>query len=167
MKTKRLALYSMLVVASLAFSYFETFIPTSALLPGFKLGLANLIILLLLSHDDIKGAFAVNATRIALASLLFGTPLSFLFSLLGGTLSTAIMFFAKRIKDVSYFGIGVLGGVAHNIGQLIMAVITFKTFSVLTLTPWLTLLGALCGTATGFIALLLTKNKHINKLFIK
>ena len=167
MKTKRLALYSMLVVVSLAFSYFETFIPTALLLPGFKLGLANLVVLLLIEYDDIKGAFAVNIVRIALASLLFGTPVSFLFSLFGGILSTAVMFFVKKAKNVSCFGVGVLGGATHNIGQLFAAAFVFKTISVLTLTPWLTLLGALCGAATGFITLLLIKNKHINKLFSK
>ncbi len=167
MKAKKLAKYAMLVCVGLAFSYFESFIPISAILPGLKLGLANLVVLLLLCANDIKGTFAVNIVRICISSLLFGTPLSFMFSLFGGLLSTAVMALAKKIKNVSAFGIGVLGGAAHNIGQLAAAALTFKTLTVFTLLPWLTLLGGVCGALTGFTTLLLIKNKHVNKLFIR
>lgn len=165
MKTKRLALWAILVTVGLAFSYFESFIPLSAIAPGLKLGLANLVVLLLLNSGDIKGAYAVNTIRVCIASLLFGTPMSFAFSITGALLSTTAMALVSKAKNVSPFGAGILGGAVHNIGQLIMAAAVFKTFSVFSLVPWLTLIGAACGALTGFTVLLLIKNKHINNLF--
>ncbi len=165
MKAKKLTLYALLAVLGMAFSYLESFIPLSLIVPGLKLGLANGIVLLLLGARDIKGAFTVNIVRICLSSLLFGTPMSFLFSLIGGVLSTVAMIPAVKIPKTSLVSAGVIGGATHNLGQAVAACLTFGTASVLTLAPTLCLMGAVCGLLTGIVSNLLINNKHIHKLF--
>ena len=164
MKTKKTVIYALLAVLSLALSYLESFIPLDFIVPGVKLGLANTISLLLAYNGKTKGAFAVNITRIVLASLLFGTPMSAYFSLVGGVLSLIAVALLCKTDKVSAFGASIVGGTLHNIGQLLAAATVFKTLNVAYYLPFLILCGAVCGALTGYVCLLLMKNKHINKL---
>lgn len=164
MRTKKTVIYALLAVLSLALSYLETFIPLDFLVPGVKLGLGNTVALLLAYSGKIKGAFAVNITRILLCGLLFGTPVSLLFSLTGGIMSLIVTALISKCKKISVFGAGITGGTVHNTGQLLAAAVVFKTFNVAYYLPFLMLCGALCGAFTGLVCVLLLKNKHINKL---
>lgn len=164
MKTKKTVLYALLATLCLALSYLESFIPLDFIVPGVKLGLANTVSLLLAYHGKIKGAFAVNITRVLLSNLLFGTPMSAYFSLVGGVLSLMAVSLLCKTDKVSVFGASIIGGTVHNVGQLLAAATVFKTLSVTYYLPFLVLFGAVCGALTGFTALLLMKNKHINKL---
>ncbi len=164
MKTKKLTIYAMLLCIGLALSFLESLIPFS-FLPGVKLGLANLVVLLLLNQKDIKGSFAVNITRVTLVSILFGTPISFVFSLFGALLSITCMTLVLKINGVSLFGASVVGGTAHNLGQLIACTIIFKSLSVLHLSAYLLLFGAISGALGGIIVKILLNNSYIHKLF--
>ncbi len=164
MTTKKLTLYSLLVCIGLALSFLESIIALP-LLPGVKLGLANLVVLLLLNQKDLKGAFTINLIRVTLAAVLFGTPISFLFSLFGAVLSITLMALVLKLDGVSLFGASVVGGTAHNLGQLIACAIVFKNLSVLQLSAYLLLLGAVSGALGGIIVKLLLKNEFIHKLF--
>ena len=146
---RRVAVCAVLCATSLLFSYLETFIPMP--IPGMKIGLANLIPLLLLPTVGIPAAAAVSLTRIALSALLFGSPVSFLYSLAGGIVSFAVMVFAFKFRFFGLTGISVLGGVAHNLGQIAVAVFALGTARILTLLPWLLLSGTVAGLAVGLL----------------
>ena len=146
---RRVALSAVLCALSLLFSYLETFIPMPV--PGMKIGLANLIPLILLPTVGIPAAAAVSLSRIALSALLFGSPVSFLYSLAGGVVSFIVMVLAFRFRLFGLPGISILGGVAHNLGQIAVAVFALGTARILSLLPWLLLSGTVAGLAVGLL----------------
>ena len=116
-----LAAGAILTTLSLIFSYVEALFPLSLAVPGIKLGLANIVVVLALYTAGKRTAFLVNLLRILLAGLLFGNAFSILYSLAGGLLSFAAMCLLKRTGWFSILGISMAGGVFHNLGQLTVA----------------------------------------------
>lgn len=149
---RRVAVSAVLCALSLLFSYLESFIPMP--IPGMKIGLANLIPLLLLPSLGAPTAACVSLLRIGLSALLFGSPVSFLYSLAGGVVSFAVMALVFRLRFFGLTGVSVLGGVCHNLGQIVVAILALGTRRVLVLTPWLILAGAVAGLAVGLLAVL-------------
>lgn len=146
-KTTVLALFTTL---SLAIYAIESAIPPLVPIPGFKLGLANIITLILLRNAFAKDAFLVLIARILLSTLLFGQALSLLYSLAGGILSLLLMTLAAKLLQKKLFVLtGALGGLAHNTGQLAMALIVTSTPGVAAYLPFLVLSGILTGLFTG------------------
>ncbi|MBR4336553.1 MAG: Gx transporter family protein [Clostridia bacterium] len=157
---RRVALSAVLCALSLLFSYLESFIPMP--IPGMKIGLANLIPLLLLPSLGAPTAACVSLLRIGLSALLFGSPVSFLYSLAGGVVSFAVMALVFRLRFFGLTGVSVLGGVSHNLGQIVVAILALGTRRVLVLTPWLILAGAVAGLAVGLLgAYLLPRLKNV------
>ena len=150
---RRVAVSAVLCALSLLFSYLESFIPMP--IPGMKIGLANLIPLLLLPSLGAPTAACVSLIRIGLAALLFGSPVSFLYSLAGGVVSFAVMALVFRLGFLGLAGISVLGGVSHNLGQIAVAILALGTRRVLVLSPWLILSGTVAGLAVGLLAVLI------------
>ena len=146
---RRVAVSATLCAVSLLFSYLETFIPMP--IPGMKIGLANLITLLLLPTLGVPAAAAVSFSRIALSALLFGSPVSFLYSLAGGAVSFAVTALLFRLRFFGLAGISVLGGVAHNLGQIAVAIFALGTARILALLPWLLLSGVVAGLVVGLL----------------
>lgn len=160
---RRVALSAVLCALSLLFSYLETFIPMPV--PGMKIGLANLIPLLLLPTVGIPYAACVSLLRITLASLLFGSPVSFLYSLAGGVVSFAVTVIAFRFRFFGLPGISILGGVSHNVGQILVAIFALGTARIAVLLPWLLLSGCVAGLAVGLLAaLILPRMRHAGVL---
>ncbi len=160
--TKKLALYALLVAICLIVGYLENVLSITliTMAPGIKIGLSNAVALLLIYKGDIKGAWLINISRIALSALLFGSPISFLFSLSGGITSTAVTSLLSRVKCVSCVGASIAGGVVHNVFQLVAA-IAFVGIGVMYYVPVLIALGAVCGAFCGFLALQMSKLKII------
>lgn len=149
-KLTALALYTTL---SLAIYTVESAIPPLIPLPGVKLGLANIITLILLQHYSAKDAFMVLIARLLLSALLFGQVLSLLYSLAGGLLSFAVMYTSNRLLQKSFsFLTGALGGLFHNLGQLLTAFAVTATSGVFTYSPYLAVSGILTGLFTGLCA---------------
>ena len=146
---RRVAVSAVLCALSLLFSYLETYIPMP--IPGMKIGLANLIPLLLLPSLGAPTAACVSLLRIGLSALLFGSPVSFLYSLAGGVVSFAVMALVFRLGFFGLAGVSVLGGVSHNLGQIVVAILALGTHRVLVLLPWLLLSGAVAGLAVGLL----------------
>lgn len=146
---RRVALCAVLCAVSLLFSYLETFVPMPV--PGMKIGLANLIPLLLLTTVGIPDAACVSLLRISLAALLFGSPFSFLYSLAGGVVSFAVTVVAFKFRFFGLPGISILGGVSHNCGQMLVAIIALGTARITVLLPWLLLSGTVAGLAVGLL----------------
>lgn len=158
---KRLTLYALLVAVCMIIGYLESLLSITLVViaPGVKLGLSNAVALTLIYKGDIRGAWAVNVTRICLSALLFGSPISFLLSLSGGVASTLVITILSKIKSVSVIGGSIAGGVTHNIFQLIAATI-FTGARVMYYLPILLGFGAVCGAFCGVMAqLVLSKSK--------
>lgn len=153
MKLKRLTTLSLYVTLSLAVYAAESAIPPLVPIPGIKLGLSNIVTLILLRRFSLRETALVLAARILLSTLLFGQLLSFLYSLAGGFLSLMAMYTACRLllKKKLYLT-GAVGGLTHNMGQLLTAFFLTAVPGVFSYLPFLVLSGILTGLFTGFAA---------------
>ena len=120
--TKRLVLLAMLTAVAMILSYVESLLPSVGI-PGVKMGLANIAVIFALFRFGWKEAAALSLVRVVLVSLLFGSVGAMLYSLAGAVLSLAVMALLRRIDRFSTVGISVAGGVAHNAGQILMAML--------------------------------------------
>ena len=150
-KARRVALYGMLTALAFILSYVESLVPVTVGIPGVKLGLANLVVLIALYTLDLKGAFVISVVRIVLSGLTFGGLFSMLYSLAGGLLSFAVMAILSRKKVFGTVGVSVCGGVAHNIGQLLVAMAVLETESVWYYFPVLLISGSVAGVLIGLL----------------
>lgn len=126
-KTKRLALYGILTALALILSYIESQIPAFFAVPGMKLGLTNVLVLIALYCMDTKSAVLINFVRIFLVSILFGNMLSLAYSLAGGMLSALVMILLKKTGKFSMLTVSIAGGVSHNVGQILTAMVLLQT----------------------------------------
>ena len=143
----------MMTALALIFSYVETFIPINALIPipGVKLGLANIVVLVALYTMKFGDALAIAVIRIFLSGLLFGNPMTIAYSFVGGMMSLFIMWFLKKTK-LSVIGVSMVGGICHNIGQLLVAVVLTSTVRLAYYLPVLLISGLITGLLMGIVA---------------
>jgi heptaprenyl diphosphate synthase len=151
-KLRRMTLSALLCAVALMLSYIEALLPFDFGIPGMKLGLANLATVLLLYLLGIPYAALVSLARILLSSFLFGNPVSLLYSLAGGVFSFVGMMLLKRIPAMGIPGVSVAGGVLHNVGQILIACLTFKTLRLSYYLPVLTVTGIITGLLIGILA---------------
>lgn len=151
MKSK-VAYFGVFTALALIFSYIESMIPFQIGIPGVKLGLANLIIVIALYKMSLKEAYLLSVTRVVLSGLLFGSMFCILYSLAGGLLSLTVMAVLKRTEGFSVLGISIAGGVSHNIGQLVIAMFVVQTFNVSYYIPVLLVAGLVTGLVIGIAA---------------
>lgn len=155
-KTKRLVLLAMLTAVAMILSYVESLLPSVGI-PGVKMGLANIAVIFALFRFGWKEAAALSLVRVVLVSLLFGSFGAMLYSLAGAVLSLAVMALLRRIDRFSTVGISVAGGVAHNAGQILMAMLILQTKQLLGYLPVLAVSGIAGGVLTGLAAALLIR----------
>ncbi len=155
-KTKRLVLLAMLTAVAMILSYVESLLPSVGI-PGVKMGLANIAVIFALFRFGWKEAAALSLVRVVLVSLLFGSVSAMLYSLAGAVLSLAVMALLRRIDRFSTVGISVAGGVAHNAGQILMAMLILQTKQLLGYLPVLAVSGIAGGVLTGLAAALLIR----------
>ena len=153
--SKRVALGGVLVALAFVFGYIEFLLPLPVGIPGMKLGLANLVVLLCLYTMGIPMAALVSLIRILLATFMFGSVSGMLYSLAGAVLSFVVMWPVSRCRSVSPIGVSILGGVMHNVGQLIVAFLLLGTAGVLYYVLPLLLAGAVAGFLIGTVTKLL------------
>lgn len=155
---KKTAYLGMLTALAFVFSYIEFLLPINLGVPGVKLGLANLVVIVALYTMNVRWAFTLSLVRILLTGLTFGNPASMIYSLAGGILSLVIMIIAKKWKIFSVTGVSILGGVFHNIGQIVVAILVVETASLLYYLPVLILSGTIAGVLIGVLASILIRN---------
>ena len=153
-KAKNAAFFGMMIALAFTLSYLESLLPFHFGVPGVKLGLANLVVVVALYIKNEKTALPVAVIRILLAGLTFGNTFSLLYSLSGGLLSFGVMCLAKRTK-LSVVGVSTAGGVAHNIGQIIVAAVVMGTAKIAYYLPVLLIAGTVTGVLIGIIAKLI------------
>lgn len=143
------------LAVALILSYVESLIPITFGIPGIKLGLPNLIVVLLLfgQRYDAKEALLVNGMRIVLSGFLFSNLYAILYALAGAVFSFVAMLIGKRFRCFSVIGVSVLGGVFHNIGQAVIAMLVVETFAVSYYIPFLIVAGTITGALLGLIVM--------------
>ena len=148
-KKNRAAVFGVFTALALIFSYVELLIPINFGIPGAKLGLANLVIVIVLYKTDWKEALLLSVVRIILAGFLFGNLFGILYSLAGGILSLAVMTLLKKTGAFSVIGVSMAGGGSHNVGQLIIAMLVVETYALGYYLPVLLITGLITGTLIG------------------
>ena len=146
MKNK-VAVFGVFTSLALILSYVELLIPINFGIPGMKLGLANLLVVILLYKGCPRDALLLSVIRILLSGLIFGNMFSIFYSLGGGLLSLAVMVFLKKTGQ---FSIG--GGASHNVGQLLVAMFVVQTYQVGYYLPVLLIAGVITGAVIGILS---------------
>ena len=144
MKNK-VAVFGVFTSLALILSYVELLIPINFGIPGMKLGLANLLVVILLYKGCPRDALLLSVIRILLSGLIFGNMFSIFYSLGGGLLSLAVMVFLKKTGQFTVAGISIGGGASHNVGQLLVAMFVVQTYQVGYYLPVLLIAGVITG----------------------
>jgi len=156
MKSKKVVLYGLLIALAFILSYIESIIPIPVPIPGIKIGLANLVVITALYLMGPKQAFVLSMIRIVLVGFTFGNLSTMLFSFAGGLLSWSLMVLARKIKGLSITGVSILGGVGHNIGQILVAMFVVNSSSLIYYLPFLIISGLVAGTVIGMVGAIIT-----------
>lgn len=157
MKSKRIAIYGMLIALAFILSYIESMIPIPIPIPGIKIGLANLVVLVGLITMGAKEAFVLSMIRIILVGFTFGNLSTMMFSVAGGILSWLLMASFRKSKRFGITGISVIGGVSHNIGQILAAMWVVDSTALLYYLPFLLVSGAIMGVMIGLVSSIVIK----------
>lgn len=152
MQSKRIAYYGLFASLAILMGYVEMLIPMPLLVPGMKLGLANVIIVIVLYFMDAKAAFFISFVRVLLSGLLFAGFAGLLYSLSGAVLSFCIMTLMKKTNQFSIIGVSIGGGVFHNIGQIIVATLVVENLKLMYYLPFLLFFGVATGAVIGIVA---------------
>jgi heptaprenyl diphosphate synthase len=152
MKKQNIAYFGVFVALAIIFSYVESLVPINLGIPGTKLGLANLVIVIALYLLGTKEAFLLSIIRIILVGFLFGNMFGILYSLAGAILSLLGMWLCKITNKFSIVGVSVMGGVLHNVGQFIVAMLVMETVSLIYYFPFLLVIGTITGLIIGLLA---------------
>ena len=157
MKAKNIAAFGVYVALAMIFSYIELQIPPLVAIPGIKLGLPNVVIIIALYKFGWKEAILINILRVLLVSVLFGTVLSLLYSVAGAILSLFVMIILKKSKIFSTVLVSVFGAISHNIGQITVAIFVLETSELLYYLPVLLITGTISGLLLGLIGATVVK----------
>ena len=150
-KTFYVSFLSVGLAVGMIFSYVETLLPLNLIFPGFKLGLANTVTLLLLRRFGFREALLVNLARILLSSLLFGNAMSLVFSLAGGVIALILEWIMLKFSVFGILGVSSAGGAIHNLAQTVAAALILSTAGIMKLSPILLLLGGFTGILCGIV----------------
>ncbi len=149
--SKKISAIAVFTSLALIFGYIEAVIPLNFGIPGVKLGLANIVTVTALYYFGVKEAVGISLIRVLLIGLLFGNAMSLIYSLSGAAFSLAVMILCKKLK-LSTIGVSAMGGVFHNIGQLIAAAVMLNTSALLYYYPVLFISGLVTGIVIGVVS---------------
>lgn len=151
--TKELTILAFFTTLALGLYWVESLLPTLVPIPGIKLGLANIITLIILKNFSLREAFPVLLMRILIATFLFGQFVSLFYSLAGGICCLLAMALLLRLLQGHFlFLTSIFGALFHNLGQLLVAFILTQSLAVLTYLPFFILSGVVTGLFTGLCA---------------
>ncbi len=157
-RVKKVAYMGLMAALALILSYVESlFPPIFAAVPGIKVGLPNIVIIFVLYRFGFKEAAAVSLVRLTAVALLFGSVITLAYSLAGAVLSLTLMALCKRFNIFTTVGVSVVGGVSHNLGQIIVAMLIMETAQIGYYMIVLAVTGTLAGVFIGLAGSLLLK----------
>lgn len=154
LSVKRMTVYGLLIALAFVLSYLESLIPMAALgivVPGIKIGLANIVVMVGLYTLGARDALILSLVRILLVSFTFGNTVSMLYSLGGGVLSYAVMVLLKKAKVFTMITVSIAGGIFHNVGQILMAMLVLENAGVAAYLPVLFVSGTITGLLIGLL----------------
>ena len=158
MKTSKMTFLGLFTAVAMILSFVETLLPPlTTALPGIKMGLPNIAIMFILYRVGWKEATVVSIVRVILVSLLFGSIMSMVYSLGGAILSLLIMTLMQKLTSFNRVSISVVGGVCHNIGQILVAWAVTGTAQIVYYLPVLLISGCAAGILVGLVAGMLEK----------
>lgn len=161
---RKLVLFSVLIAQAMILSFIERFIPLPIAIPGAKLGLANIVTLIVLYKFGFKAAFGMLVGRIFLTSFLFGNFAMMLYSLAGGLMALFAMQLSKNF--FSMIGVSIFGAIMHNVGQVTVAALIIENLNMAYYLPILLIIAIPTGIFIGITGNYLLKAlKHINYKF--
>ncbi len=155
MKSKSVALPGVCAAMAMILSYVESFIPSPVY--GVKIGLPNIVIVYLLYKVGASKAAAVSLVRVLLTAFLFGSVMSLWYSLAGAAFSLLVMTLLKKMKLFSTVGVSVVGGVAHNMAQVTVAVLVTGVGAIAYYLPALVVGGIAAGVIIGIAGAIVIK----------
>lgn len=165
MKTKKIVSLALFTALALILSLIESAFPPLAPIPGIKLGLANIITLVVLLNYTGRDAFLVLLVRVILSSLFTGQAVYFLYSLSGALLCFAAMWLVNKLLQKHFvFLTSIVGSIFHNTGQVLMAILLTKTLGIAAYLPILLVSGILTGLFTGLCAFY--SQKYLSSFFV-
>ena len=164
-KTKRVAFLGVLTSVALVLSYIEAILPPIwAAVPGIKMGFPNIVIIFLLYRFGVKEAAIVSVIRLFIVALLFGNVMTLAYSFAGAALSLMLMALCKKINKVSVIGTSIVGGVSHNLGQILVAIVLFDTVQIGYYMAVLAVTGTIAGVFIGLAGALLLRRLEKYKI---
>ena len=156
--SRKLAYLGLCTAVALILAYVEVLLPPLyTAVPGIKLGLPNIAIIFVLYRYGVRYAAAVSFVRMAVVALLFGNPMTFVYSLAGAALSLLVMSLLRRLDFLSIVGVSVAGGVFHNVGQILMAMLLLGTAELGYYLIVLAITGTISGIFVGLCGALAVK----------
>ena len=157
MNTGRIAKTGMLLSISLVLSYLEMVLPVMVAVPGVKIGLANIITMLLLYRTDVKTTLTFTCVRVLLAGILFAGVSGIIYSLAGGVCCVLVMSLLKRVPIFSVLGVSMAGAIAHNMGQIVIAIIVMENIHIVYYLPVLCISGVISGLLVGYLTFVIMR----------
>ncbi len=153
MEIKKISRIAMLLALSVVLNILESFMPLfNGIIPGFKLGLANIVILLVIYIYSFKDALLISLLRVFLVGILRTGlfSMSFFFSLGGAIISVIVMYLAKKFTKLSIIGVSIMGSISHTLGQIIVAII-FYNINMVYYMAWALILALPTGILVGYL----------------
>lgn len=164
-KTKKLAFLGLCTAVTLILAYVEALLPPLwAAVPGIKMGLPNIMLLFLLYRFSAKEAAAVSLVRLFAVALLFGNIMTLAYSFAGAVLSLGVMSLLKKIDRFSMVAVSIMGGIFHNLGQILVAMLVLETAEIGYYMIVLTVTGTVAGILVGIAGWLVLKYLNQKKI---
>jgi heptaprenyl diphosphate synthase len=162
---KKITTLGILASLAMVLSFVETLLPpVYAAVPGIKIGLANIVNVFLLYKFSVKDTAIVTLIRVLIVSMLFSNVMTLAYSLAGAVLSITVMALLKKTNLFSTVGVSIAGGVAHNLGQIIVAIFVTSTIEIGYYMIFLCISGVLSGMLIGIVGALVLKYSKNFKL---
>ena len=161
MNTKKLTTLAVTVAVAMILSFVESRIPPIVPIPGVKIGLANIAVIFALYKMGWREAIIVSLVRVVLVALLFGSIVSLAYSFAGALLSLLLMIILRKIGIFTEVAVSVVGGITHNIGQILVAFLLLETDVVFYYLPFLLVSGVIAGIGVGAASALVVKKVRV------
>lgn len=165
--SKKIALIGLLTACGILFGYVENLIDLPIGIPGVKIGISNIITVICIYMIGPIEALFVLVLRVVMSGFLFGNMYSLLYSLSGALFSYAFMVLGFKLNFFSIIGNSMLGGVTHNLGQLIIACIIISNLKLTFYIPVLLISGLIAGAIIGIISSIMINRLKRSSIFIQ
>lgn len=165
-KSKKIAFIGLCSALALLLSYVEVLLPPLFVaVPGIKVGLPNIAIIYMLYCLGPKSAFLVSFVRLIINAMLFGNAMTLSYSVAGAVLSLTVMIILKKLDILSTVGVSIAGGICHNLGQVLVAMLLLDTAEIAYYMIVLTFTGIISGTVIGLAGYFLINRIPYNKIY--